>query len=68
MTLRERVAANWFFLVVPVLLLTEWLVVRDVGAEMGRFLEAVVLFDLSLFMPLLCLLEGLSGGMKKNKS
>jgi hypothetical protein len=41
---------------VPVLLLVEWLVVRDLGSEMGRFLEAVVLFDLCVFMPLLYVL------------
>jgi hypothetical protein len=53
---RSWLKANWFVVAVPLLLLVEWLVVRDLGGEMGRFLEAVVLFDLCLFMPLLYLL------------
>jgi hypothetical protein len=56
MRLRGWMSANWFAAAVPALLLVEWLVVRDVGGEMGRFLEAVVLFDLCLFMPLLYVL------------
>lgn len=54
--LRGWLRTNWFAVAVPVLLLVEWLVVRDVGGEMGRFLEAVVLFDLCVFMPLLYVL------------
>ena len=54
--LRGWMKANWFVVAVPLLLLVEWLVVRDLGGEMGRFLEAVVLFDLCLFMPLLYVL------------
>jgi hypothetical protein len=58
MTTAQRgwVKANWFVIAVPLLLLVEWLVVRDLSGEMGRFLEAVVLFDLCLFMPLLYVL------------
>lgn len=58
MTIRslDWVKANWFAVAVPVLLLVEWLVVRDVGGEMGRYLEVVVLFDLCVFMPLLYVL------------
>ena len=48
--------ANWFVAAVPLLLLVEWLVVHDLSGDMGRFLEAVVLFDLCLFMPLLYVL------------
>jgi len=54
--LRGWMRANWFMVAVPLVVLGEWLVVRDVGGEMGRFLEAVVLFDLCLFMPLLYVL------------
>jgi hypothetical protein len=53
---RNWLKENWVLVAVPVLLLVEWLVVRDVGGEMGRFLEAVVLFDLCVFMPLLYVL------------
>lgn len=53
---RNWFKANWLVAAVPLLLLIEWLVVRDLGGEMGRFLEAVVLFDLCLFMPLLYVL------------
>src|SRR5690349_6649979 len=45
--------SNWFVAAVPPLLFIEWLVVRNVGAEMGAYLETVVLFDLCLFMPAL---------------
>ena len=55
-TLRRWLSVNWFAVAVPVLLLVEWLVVRDVGGEMGHFLEAMVLFDLCVFMPLLYVL------------
>lgn len=48
--------ANWFAIAVPILLLIEWLIVRDIGGEMGRLLEAIVLFDLCVFMPLLYVL------------
>jgi hypothetical protein len=48
--------ANWFVAAVPALLLVEWLVVRDLGGELGRLLEATVLFDLCVFMPLLYVL------------
>jgi hypothetical protein len=54
--LRDWLRANWVMVAVPVLLLVEWLVVRDIGGEMGRFLEAVVLFDLCVFIPLLYVL------------
>jgi hypothetical protein len=53
---RSWFKANWFAAAVPILLLVEWLVVRDMGGEMGRFLEVVVLFDLCVFMPLLYVL------------
>jgi len=52
-TASSWVRANWFFALVPPLLLIEWLVVRSIGAEMGAAVEAVVLFDLCVFMPLL---------------
>lgn len=55
-TARSWLKANWFVAAVPPLLLVEWLVVRSVGAEMGPNLEAVVLFDLCLFLPLLYIL------------
>jgi hypothetical protein len=45
--------SNWFAVVVPPLLLTEWLVVRSLGAEMGPLAETIVLFDLCVFMPAL---------------
>ena len=48
--------ANWFLAAAPVLFLVEWLVVRDIGAEMGRHVEAVVLFDLCVFLPALYIL------------
>jgi len=48
--------SNWFVLVLPLLLLVEWLVVRSLAGEMGQHVEAVVLFDLCLFMPALYLL------------
>jgi len=54
--LRNWMRANWFMVAVPAVVLVEWLIVRDVGGEMGRFLEAVVLFDLCVFMPLLYVL------------
>ena len=54
--LQVWVRTNWFAVAVPLLLLVEWLVVRDLGGEMGRFLEVVVLFDLCVFMPLLYVL------------
>lgn len=52
----EWLTANWFLAAVPVLLLVEWLVVRDIGAEMGRHVETVVLFDLCVFVPTLYVL------------
>lgn len=55
-TARTWLKANWFVAAVPPLLLVEWAVVRAIGAEMGPHLEAVVLFDLCLFMPLLYVL------------
>jgi hypothetical protein len=45
--------SNWFAVVVPPLLLLEWLVVRSFGVEMGQLAETIVLFDLCLFMPAL---------------
>jgi hypothetical protein len=45
--------SNWFVVAVPPLLLIEWLVARNIGGEMGPYLETVVLFDLCLFMPAL---------------
>ncbi|HZG47721.1 MAG TPA: hypothetical protein VEZ41_15840 [Allosphingosinicella sp.] len=54
--LQNWLKTNWFTVAVPVLLLIEWLAVRDMGGEMGRFLEIVVLFDLCVFMPLLYVL------------
>lgn len=53
---RSWLKANWFVLAVPPLMLVEWLVMRDLAGEMGRMAEAVVLFDLCLFMPLLYVL------------
>jgi hypothetical protein len=53
---RSWLAGNWFALVVPPLILVEWLVVRSVGGDVGPMLEIVVLFDLCLFMPALFLL------------
>ena len=53
---RDWLRSNWFAVAVPLLLLVEWLVIRDMGGEMGRFLEIVVLFDLCVFMPLLYVL------------
>lgn len=50
---RAWLRSNWFVAAVPPLLLIEWLVVRDIGGEMGAYLETVVLFDLCLFMPAL---------------
>lgn len=44
---------NWFVALLPALIATEWFVTRSIGAEMGQALEAVVLFDLCLFVPLL---------------
>ena len=48
--------SNWFLAAAPVLLAIEWLVVRDIGAQMGEQAEAVVLFDLCVFVPALFLL------------
>lgn len=62
---REWVRTNWFLAVAPVLLLVEWLVIRDIGIDMGRDVEAVVLFDLCVFMPslfLICYRNGLTPG------
>lgn len=56
MTARAWLKANWFVAAVPPLLLIEWWIVRAIGADMGPHLEAVVLFDLCLFMPLLYIL------------
>jgi hypothetical protein len=53
---RSWLAGNWFALVVPPLILVEWLVARSLGGEAGPMLELVVLFDLCLFMPALYLL------------
>jgi hypothetical protein len=53
---RDWLKANWFVIAVPPLLLIEWLLVRSLGTEMGPHVEAVVLFDLCLFMPLLYVL------------
>lgn len=53
---QDWLRSNWFVALVPPLLLIEWLVTRSVGSEMGAALEAVVLFDLVLFMPALYVL------------
>jgi hypothetical protein len=47
---------HWFAVLAPPLVLMEWLVLRNFGAEMGAFSEAVVLFDLCVFVPMLYLL------------
>jgi hypothetical protein len=48
--------SNWFLVLISPLVLIEWLVVRSLAADMGPFTEAVVLFDLCLFIPLLYVL------------
>jgi hypothetical protein len=47
---------NWFVVLAPILLLIEWLVVRSSAGAMGSMVEAIVLFDLCLFIPLLYVL------------
>lgn len=53
LALREWAAANWFFLVLPVLLLIEWAFSRSSVWSDPAPAEAAMLFDLCVFMPAL---------------
>ena len=53
LSVRGWVGANWFWLVMPLLVAIEWAALRSIPAgEQGPF-EAIALFDLCIFVPAL---------------